>query len=75
MSKNSAVPTLSVPVTDSLTLDAGTCVGSVAAVTILPPTVSMLDQLLDWLSRQSRPDSKALGPTSMGIGATTLCLR
>ena len=40
------MPTLSVPITDSLALDAGTCVGSAAAVTILPPSVSMLDQLL-----------------------------
>jgi len=75
MFKSSAVTTLSVPVTDSLALDAGTCVGSAAAVTILPPSVSMLDQLLDWLSRQAPPDSKELKSASMGIGATALCLR
>ena len=72
---SSAVTTLSVPVTDSLALDAGTCVGSAAALTILPPSVSMLDQLLDWLSRQAPPDSKDLSSTSIGIGATALCLR
>jgi hypothetical protein len=66
---------LSVPVTSSLTLEAGTSGGGEDALTILPPSVAMFDQLLDWLSRQTPPDPAGFSTTMIGIGATALCLR
>lgn len=66
---------LSVPVIGSLTLDAGACCVGENAITILPPSVTMFDQLLDWLSRKAAPDQAVFGAQSIGIGATALCLR
>jgi hypothetical protein len=65
---------LSVPVTSSLTLEAGTFGEGGDALTILPPSVSMFDQLLDWLSRQTPPDQAGFSTATIGIGATALCL-
>ncbi len=66
---------LSVPVIGSLTLDAGACCARENAITILPPSVTMFDQLLDWLSRQSAPERAPWSSETVGIGATALCLR
>ncbi len=74
-SKNSAMTILSVPVADSLALEAGACVGGMCTVTIFPPSISMFDQLLDWLSRQAPADPEDLSSAAIGIGATALCLR
>ena len=59
---------LSVPVIGSLTLDAGACCVGDNAITILPPSVTMFDQLLDWLSRKAAPDRAVFGAPSIGIG-------
>jgi hypothetical protein len=66
---------LSVLVIGSLTLDAGACCAGENAITILPPSVTMFDQLLDWLSRKAAPDQAVFSAQSVGIGATALCLR
>jgi len=66
---------LSVPVTDSLTLDAGALHAGESSITILPPSVAMFDQLLDWLFRQTAPAPAGFNAKRIGIGATALCLR
>ena len=66
---------LSVPVIGSLTLDAGACCAGENAITILPPSVTMFDQLLDWLSLKAPPGQAVFSAQSVGIGATALCLR
>jgi hypothetical protein len=66
---------LSVPVIGSFTLDAGECSLGGRSVTILPPSVAMFDQLLDWLSRKPAPDRDGFSAKTIGIGATALCLR
>src|SRR5262245_55689374 len=42
---------------------------------ILPPSVGMFDQLVNWLSRQTPPDPGRFSTSMIGIGATALCLR
>ncbi|MGA2263796.1 MAG: hypothetical protein ABSH28_20470, partial [Acidobacteriota bacterium] len=69
------IKSLSVRVSGVLTLDAGACDAREDADTILPPSVSMFDQLSDWLSRQSAPEPAPFGSETIGIGATALCLR
>ena len=66
---------LSVPVIGLLILDAGACCAGENAITILPPPVTMFDQLLDWLSRKEAPIRAVFNAQSIGIGATALCLR
>jgi hypothetical protein len=70
-----AIKNVAVPVSSSLTLDAGACDAREESVTVLPPSVAMFDQLLDWLSRQSAPEKAPLSSETIGIGATALCLR
>jgi hypothetical protein len=69
------ISSLSVHVSGALTLDAGACDARKDAGTILPPSVTMFDQLSDWLSRQSAPEPAPFSSETIGIGATALCLR
>jgi hypothetical protein len=66
---------LSVPLTGSLVLEAGSFGEERNAITILPPSVTMFDQLVNWLSRQAPPDPGRFSTSMIGIGATALCLR
>ena len=66
---------LSVPLTSSITLEAGSFSEEGDTLTILPPSVAMFDQLVNWLSRQTPPDPGAFSTAMIGIGATALCLR
>ncbi len=66
---------LFVPVIGSLTLDAGERRTGEDSITILPPSVTIFDQLLDWLSRKTTPNTVGFNPKTIGIGATALCLR
>ena len=66
---------LHVHVVDSFTLDAGAYSAGKNATTVLPPSVAMFDQLLDWLSGKKMPDQAGLSAGTIGIGATALCLR
>ena len=36
---------------------------------------AVFDQLLDWLSRKTTPDTVGFSAKTIGIGATALCLR
>jgi len=66
---------LPVHVVDSLTLDAGACSAGESATMVLPPSIAMFNQLLDWLSGKKMPDQASFGARTIGIGATVLCLR
>jgi hypothetical protein len=66
---------LSVPLTQSLNLAAGSFDEDEGAAAILPLAVAMFDQLLDWLSRQTSSDPRSISASMIGIGATALCLR
>ncbi len=66
---------MSFPVIGALTLDARACFEGENALTILPPSVTMFDQLLDWLYRKTTPDTIGFSAKTIGIGATALCLR
>jgi hypothetical protein len=48
---------LSVPLTGSFRLDAGSFGEQGESTVILPPAVAMFDQLSNWLCRQTPPDS------------------
>jgi hypothetical protein len=65
---------LLVPVAGSLTIEAGSLIEGGDAITILPPSVSMFDQLVAWLSRQPLKPNR-FSAKMIGIGATALCLR
>jgi hypothetical protein len=65
----------SVPLTSSLTSEDGSFCEGGDAITILPPSVAMFDQLANWLSRQTEPDPGGFCTELIGIGATALCLR
>src|SRR5437867_3433069 len=66
---------LSFPVTNSLTVNAGSFGKGSNRITVLPPSVAMFDQLVNWLSRQTPPDPGGFSTAMIGIGATALCLR
>jgi hypothetical protein len=66
---------LSVPIAESLNLEAGTLDETAAPVTILPPAVSLFDQLLEWLSHRESSGRVRISTSEIGIGATALCLR
>jgi hypothetical protein len=66
---------LSVPLTSSFTLEAGSVGRQGEAIVILPPPVAMFDQLSGWLYRQTPADRTGFSAAMIGIGATALCLR
>ena len=67
---------LSVQVTRSLSLDAGSWCTEGKATILRAPAVTIFDQVADWLWRQTQPpDSTRLGMQMIGIGAAALCLR
>jgi hypothetical protein len=66
---------LSVPLTSSFSLEAGSFGRQGEAIVILPPPVAMFDQLSGWLRRQTPPDPSGFSTAMIGIGATALCLR
>ena len=66
---------LFVQVSASLSLDAGSLGSEGEARSLWPPSLTMYDQLADWLSRQTPPNPTNFSTAIMGIGATALCLR
>ena len=66
---------LSVPLTSSLALETGSLGEEGDTITILPPSVAMFDQLVNWLSGQTPPGPGGFSTAVIGIGATALCLR
>jgi hypothetical protein len=72
---NNSMKILSVPVTSSLAIKAGAYCRDGNEIAILPPTISMFGQLVNWLSRKTPSDSGRPSTSMIGIGATALCLR